>query len=54
MYLHVKKGEVCTFLGHNGAGKTTLINILTGILDLDDGEVIINGKNLGLDIEEIR
>lgn len=35
-------------VGANGEGKTTLLNIITGALDIDDGEVgIANGKEIG-------
>ncbi|KRW98660.1 P-loop containing nucleoside triphosphate hydrolase [Pseudocohnilembus persalinus] len=54
VFLHIEPNETVAFLGHNGAGKTTLINVLTGMLELDDGEVIINGKDLKYDLEEIR
>lgn len=37
----ITKGEVFALLGHNGAGKTTLINILTGNITKDDGEIYI-------------
>lgn len=41
--LEVAFGEVLAFLGPNGAGKTTTINILTGLLQPDKGEVYYEG-----------
>lgn len=41
--LEVAFGEVLAFLGPNGAGKTTTINILTGLLQPDAGEVYYEG-----------
>lgn len=37
---------VTGLLGHNGAGKSTLIQILTGTLKADAGQVVFNGKSL--------
>lgn len=42
----VKKGEIVGFLGPNGAGKSTAMNILTGFLSCDSGEVEIGGVNI--------
>ena len=42
----VNTGEILGFLGPNGAGKTTTLNILSGYLQPDKGEVLINGINL--------
>ena len=36
-------GEVHALIGENGAGKSTLINILTGVLPPDAGEIFVNG-----------
>ena len=44
-------GEVCGFLGPNGAGKTTTIKIAVGLLQLDEGEISINGKDIKKDFE---
>ena len=44
--LELKRGEVLGLLGHNGAGKTTTLQMLTGCLLPDSGEVEICGINL--------
>lgn len=44
--LSVPKGGIFGLIGPNGAGKSTLIGILTGLLDYDDGKVVINGLPL--------
>lgn len=41
---HVDRGEVLCILGPNGAGKSTTINILTGALDADGGQVLFRGE----------
>jgi len=42
----VRPGEVVALIGDNGAGKSTLINILTGVLRPDAGEVFFEGKRV--------
>lgn len=42
----VQDGEIFAFIGHNGAGKTTLIKSICGILDFDEGKILINGKSI--------
>ena len=37
-------GEVHTLMGENGAGKSTLIKALTGVYQIDSGEIIVNGE----------
>lgn len=40
------EGEVIALLGPNGAGKSTLMNIITGILAPDSGDILLNGINI--------
>lgn len=44
--LEIKDGEIFGFLGPNGAGKTTTIRMITGILQLDEGEILIDGTSI--------
>ena len=41
--LHINPGEIYGFIGHNGAGKTTTIKCCCGILQFDEGEILIDG-----------
>jgi ABC-2 type transport system ATP-binding protein len=41
----VEKGSVFGFIGRNGAGKTTTMNILTGLIGFNSGEIFIKGKD---------
>ncbi len=49
--LKVGKGEILGFVGGNGAGKTTTLNCITGLVEQDDGTIIINNvpKSQSLD-----
>ena len=42
--LEVRAGEIHALVGENGAGKTTLMNLLYGMLQPDEGEILIDGK----------
>jgi len=48
--LTLEEGEIHVLLGENGAGKSTLMNILYGLYDPDEGEIIVRGKKA--DIKE--
>ena len=44
--LDIKDGEIFGFLGPNGAGKTTTIRMITGILEPDEGDILIDGYSI--------
>ncbi|BCN31039.1 ABC transporter ATP-binding protein [Anaeromicropila herbilytica] len=50
----VQKGEILCFLGPNGAGKSTTINILSGILGYDSGEMNYKGKSIKSCLNEFK
>lgn len=44
--IKVEAGQICAFIGHNGAGKTTTLKAIAGIIEFDNGEILINGVNV--------
>ncbi len=50
----VKTGELFAFLGLNGAGKSTTISIMCGQLAKDQGEVLIDGKNIDTNLNDVK
>jgi multiple sugar transport system ATP-binding protein len=44
--LDVPEGEFLVLLGPSGCGKSTLLNCVAGLLDVSDGQIFINGKNV--------
>jgi putative tryptophan/tyrosine transport system ATP-binding protein len=44
--LNIKKGEFVTIIGSNGAGKSSLLNVISGDVIADSGNVIIDDKNV--------
>ncbi len=44
--LEIKNGEIFGFLGPNGAGKTTTIKMITGILEIDEGDILLDGTSI--------
>lgn len=43
---NVNDGEIFAFIGHNGAGKTTMIKSLVGILDFEEGDILVNNISI--------
>ena len=44
--LQIKKGQMVGLIGESGQGKTTLINLIIGLLNPLDGEILFDGKNI--------
>ncbi len=44
--LSVASGEILGMIGPNGAGKTTMFNLITGAIDLDEGRVAFEGRDI--------
>jgi ABC-type lipoprotein export system ATPase subunit len=44
--LGVRRGEMVAIMGPSGSGKTTLLNVLSGLDDLSDGEVYVDGEDI--------
>lgn len=44
--LEVRDGEFLVLLGSSGCGKSTLLNCIAGLLDVNDGQIHIKGKNV--------
>ena len=44
--LEVREGEIVSLIGPNGAGKTTVFNLVTGIYAPDEGEILLEGRDI--------
>ncbi len=44
----LRKGEIHALMGENGAGKSTLIKILTGVYQMDEGEIKVDGEKVSI------
>lgn len=44
--LTVPTGKIVGFIGPNGAGKTTTLHMMTGVLSPDQGQILLNGKDI--------
>jgi ABC-type branched-subunit amino acid transport system ATPase component len=52
--LHVDEGEIVSVIGPNGAGKTTLFNLVTGVYEPTDGDIVFAGSSIkGLEPHQI-
>ncbi len=52
--INIGNNEIIGLLGPNGAGKSTLMKSITGVLKIDEGQVLFNGKNIAEDGTEAR
>lgn len=44
--LHLDEGETITLIGANGAGKSSILKAITGLKNVDSGEIIFNGEKI--------
>lgn len=44
--LQVEDGEFVSVVGSNGSGKTSMLNIICGSIDVDSGQILINGQDI--------
>ena len=44
--LDLPKGKIVAIFGPNGCGKSTLINMIAGLVPIDGGEILFDGKSL--------
>tara|TARA_B100000902_G_C27309877_1_gene917716 strand:- start:104 stop:688 length:585 start_codon:yes stop_codon:yes gene_type:complete len=42
----IKKGEKIAIIGKTGSGKSTLLDLITGLIDTNKGQILIDGKNI--------
>ena len=52
--LDIRRGEIFALLGPNGAGKTTLINVICGIVNATEGQVLADGHDIVADYRAAR
>lgn len=45
--LHIEEGVTCVIIGRSGCGKSVLLKHIVGILKADEGEVLVDGKDVG-------
>lgn len=44
--LHLSPGDFVTVIGGNGAGKSTMLNAVAGVWPVDEGRIILDGKDI--------
>ena len=51
--LNIPKGKIIGLLGKNGMGKTTLIKLINDLLTITSGEILVNGKKIGIESKKV-
>jgi ABC-2 type transport system ATP-binding protein len=51
--IKIDGGKIIGLLGKNGAGKTTLIKLINDLLTPTSGEILVNGKNVGIESKKV-
>ncbi len=51
--LTIPKGKIIGLLGKNGTGKSTLIKLINDLLTIDEGKILVNGKEIGVESKKI-
>lgn len=46
MSFSVEKGEIFGVIGPNGAGKTTIFNLITGVYQVTEGDILFDGQSI--------
>ena len=44
--MEIEKGEFIVILGPSGCGKSTLLNVIAGLDECDEGQIVIEGKDV--------
>ena len=51
--LKISRGKIIGLLGKNGTGKSTLIKLINDLLTPTSGQILVNGKEVGVDSKKI-
>lgn len=52
--LTIEKGDIYGFVGHNGAGKTTLLKSIVGLIDFEEGDILVDGISVKSDMMAVK
>ena len=44
--LEIEQGDFISVIGGNGAGKSTLMNSIAGVVEIDDGDILLDGESI--------
>lgn len=50
---NIEKSKIVGLLGKNGCGKTTILKMINDLLTVDSGEILVCGKNVGVETKQI-